>query len=164
MRPLRLDSVLHLVDLSCGRLSMGCERSRSASKYSWHIYAEMYVCTRDRRRMRRETLGDSLRGRWRGYWSRNANPPRAECVLIGGAEVRFLVLFLSCVPGFRGSILALPRASLHSEQTSIPLVDRTGVEEEDPPHWTPSSTDRTSRDIRFWVSCALLLLCVPSFY
>lgn len=85
------------------------------------MFAGSYV------RMRRETLRDSLQGRRREYWSQNANPPKVECVLVGSAEVRSLVqTFLSCVPGFRGSILALLRASLHSERTSLPPVDRTG--------------------------------------
>lgn len=143
-------------------------RSRNIS-----ICVYIYICTAGSQTDEtRDTLGDSLQGRRQGYWSRNANPPRAECVLMGGAGVRFLVqTFLSCVPGFRGSIFArdsfgYPLSEEKGGNKRLPLVYRTGKrgqEEDTPP---PLSTnpfevtiERLETSSILSVSCSAAPVC-----
>lgn len=170
-RPFRSDSVLHLVDLSRGRLSMGRERSRGASKYSWRIYGgNICMCAGSQRRMRRERhSGIASNGGGEDIGLKMRIPPRVECVLVGGAEVRFLVqTFLSFV---RPGISRIdPRASsgYPSIRNGRLFLPWTGpAEEEDLPRRTPSSTDRTSRHsilsiMRSATSLVCLILSISS--
>lgn len=95
----------------------------------------------------RDTLGDSLQGRRQGYWSRNANPPRAEYVLMGSAGVRFLVRSgISRIdPLSRDSSATLHRGNGTS---SSRIPDRQEGGPPAPRQRTPlRGNDRTFRDI-----------------
>lgn len=115
MTPLHLDSIFPISSIYLAFVDGASDRVEIFMTYI-NTIRDIYICiARSQRRMRREPLGDSLRGRWQGYWSRNANPPRAECVLMGVPGCAFSCRLLSCVPGFRGSISsrAIPRATLY---------------------------------------------------